>query len=78
MSEKIGQTETEKWAKEMLACRQIVNEVLKFGVSQAQILNIINLLAMELEDREILLAFSAVAKDALEKTQVSSNIITME
>lgn len=78
MSEKIGNTETDNWANEMLRCRQIVQEVIKFGVSQKQILNIIKLLAMELEDREALVAISAVVKEALDEAQVSSNIITME
>ena len=78
MSEKIGNTETDNWANEMLRCHQIVQEVIKFGVSQKQILNIIKLLAMELEDREALVAISAVIKEALDEAQVSSNIITME
>lgn len=78
MSEKIGNTETDNWANEMLRCRQIVQEVIKFGVSQKQILNIIKLLAMELEDREALVAISAVVKEALDEAQVSSNIITTE
>lgn len=78
MTEKIGQTETESWAQEMLVCRQIVREISNFGVSQNQLLNIIKLLAMELEDHETLVAISAVVKEALEGAQVSSNIITME
>jgi hypothetical protein len=78
MAEKIGQSETEKWAAEMLACRQIAAEILKFGVSQKQLLNIIKLLAMELEDRDALIAISAVVKEALEEAHVSNNIITME
>lgn len=78
MTEKIGQTETENWAQEMLVCRQIVREISKFGVNQNQLLNIIKLLAMELEDHETLVAISAVVKEALEGAQVSSNIITME
>jgi len=78
MSEKIGNTETDNWANEMLQCRQIVHEVVKFGVSQRQILNVIKLLAVELEDREALVAISAVVKEALDEAQVSSNIITME
>lgn len=78
MSEKIGNTETDNWANEMLRCRQIVQEVIKFGVSQKQILNIIKLLAMELEDREALVVISAVVKEALDEAHVSSNIITME
>jgi hypothetical protein len=78
MTEKIGQTETEQWANETLKSRQIVSEILKFGVSQRQILGIIKLLAMELEDREALVAISSVVKEALDGAQVSSNIITME
>ena len=78
MAEKVGQTETEKWAQEMLVCRQIAGEISKFGVNQRQLLNIIKLLAMELEDREALVAISAVVKEALEGAQVSSNLITME
>jgi hypothetical protein len=78
MAEKIGQSETEKWASEMLTCRQISSEILKFGVNQKQLLNIIKLLAMELEDRDALIAISAVVKEALEEAHVSNNIITME
>jgi hypothetical protein len=78
MTEKIGQTETESWAQESLKSRQVVSEILKFGVNQKQILNIINLLAMELEDREALVAISSIVKEALKGAQVSSNIITTE
>lgn len=78
MTEKIGQTETEKWAQEMLACRQVVAEILKFGVNQKQLLNIIKLLAMELEDREALVAISAVVNEALNEAQVTNNVISME
>ena len=78
MTEKVGQTETDAWAREMLVSRQIVGEVLKFGVSQKQILSIIKLLAMELEDREALVAISAVVNEALNEAQISSSIITTE
>ena len=78
MTEKIGKTETENWAQEMLVCRQIVKEISKFGVNQGQLLNIIKLLAMELEDHEAMVAISAVVKEALEGAQVSSNLITTE
>jgi len=78
MVEKVGQTETEAWAKDTLTSRQIVGEILKFGVNQKQILNIIKLLSMELEDHEAMVVIAAVVKEALEKAPVSSNIITME
>ena len=74
MTEKIGQTETEQWAADMLVCRQITNEVISFGVSQRQLLNIIKLLAMELEHRDALVAISEVVKEALEDAK-NSNII---
>ena len=78
MVEKIGQTETETWAKEMLTCRQIVSEITKFGVSQKQLLNIIKLLSMELENRDALLAINAVVSEALDEVPGSNNLITME
>ena len=74
MTEKIGQTETEQWAADMLVCRQITNEVISFCVSQRQLLNIIKLLAMELEHRDALVAISEVVKEALEEAK-NSNII---
>jgi len=77
MTEKIGQTDTDKWAADMRTCRQITNEIISFGINQKQLLNIIKLLAMELENRSALIAISEVVKETLEETQVS-NIITLE
>ncbi len=36
------------------AAREIVHEIMNFGVSQQQILHIINLLALELEDNNLM------------------------
>ncbi len=36
------------------AAREIVQEIMNFGVSQQQILHIINLLALELEDNKMM------------------------
>lgn len=41
---------------ESAKCREIVSEILNFGVNQAQIQTLIKLLAMELENREKMLA----------------------
>ena len=38
-----------------IKCRNIVKEILDFGVTQDQIKNIINLLALELDDRDLML-----------------------
>jgi hypothetical protein len=47
-----GKTETELLVEETLQCRQIIKEITKFGVSQKQILKIIELLSLELENIE--------------------------
>ena len=47
---KYGKTDTENMAEMTLQCREIVKEVLRFGVTQEQILKIIELFALELEN----------------------------
>lgn len=59
----IGKSESDKKAEDLLKCRQITSEILKFGVSQDQILQIIYLLSLELEDRDALLEISTVVKE---------------
>ena len=39
---------------ENAAAREITHEIMRFGVSQPQILQIINLLALELEDNKLM------------------------
>ena len=46
--------------------RDIVQEILNFGVSQQQILYIVYLLALELEDRDAMLKISNSVKQLLE------------
>ena len=45
-----GQAQSEKFADENKACRQIVKEINNFGVTQRQMLMIVYLMAMELEN----------------------------
>ena len=52
---KIEETESEDLLENAMA-REIVQEIMKFGVSQPQILQIINLLALELEDNDTMKA----------------------
>tara|TARA_Y100000310_G_C20655280_1_gene801665 strand:- start:1969 stop:2223 length:255 start_codon:yes stop_codon:yes gene_type:complete len=49
---KYGQTKTESLAESGIRCRQIVREIIKFGMTQEQILKTIELLALELENIE--------------------------
>ncbi len=46
---KYGKTEEEAKAEKMFQCRQIVSEILNFGINEAQKRQIIKLLACELE-----------------------------
>tara|TARA_Y100000310_G_C20439428_1_gene695342 strand:- start:4 stop:234 length:231 start_codon:yes stop_codon:yes gene_type:complete len=50
MMKKYGKTEIEAQAEKMHRCREIVREIIKFGVNDNQKKQIIKLLALELED----------------------------
>ena len=43
-------------AKSLLRCREIKNEILRFGINQLEIEQLIKLLALELENREKMLS----------------------
>ena len=76
---KYGETDSDKWVKEMSASREIVYEIIKHGVSQAQINQIIGLLALELENRDLLKGYRDVYKisqgETVEGNQTTSKII---
>jgi hypothetical protein len=76
---KYGETNTDKWAREMTKSREIVAEIMRFGVSQSQLPQIINLLALELEDRDAMLAFTnaykSLQEETIEETVNTSKII---
>ena len=65
----------EKLIKEISACRNIVNEIMNFGVSQDQILQIIYQLALELENREHLTEIICLVKKLKENIDVQSEEI---
>ena len=46
-----GKTEQEKTIEDMVQCREIVQEILDFGVTQPQIMKIAYLLSLELENQ---------------------------
>lgn len=55
MTKFYGETKHEQDAGDMTACRQIVSEIMNFGVKQSQIISVVKLLALELENREHML-----------------------
>lgn len=72
-----GETDTEKEQKAMIKAREIVHEIMNFGVSQAQIVQIIRLLSLEIEDRALMVAIRNAASSGDSSTaQTRSGIIT--
>lgn len=65
--------EDQKWAKEVLTCRQIVAEIARFGVNEEQKLKIIELLALELENRDASVEIARISKSANEAKQKNTN-----
>jgi hypothetical protein len=63
---KYGKFPKETMVEDRVKARNIVQEILNFGVSQQQILYIAYLLALELEDRDIMLKISNSIKQLLE------------
>lgn len=59
---KIGQTHTEKRAKSLQKCREVVTEINNFGINDFERLQIIYLLSLELEDRVLMEDFAEVVK----------------
>lgn len=72
---KYGIKEKEKPYLESIKCRQIVAEIMNFGVNQKQIETIIRMLALELDSREKMIAIrecidSFDAENKIEKNSI--------
>lgn len=69
MTEHFGKLESEAMLEENVACREIVKEIMNFGVDQRQILFIVRLLALELDNldhcREIIGAVDSFNENIL-------------
>ncbi len=68
---KYGKSDEEVDVEEAVRCREIVQEILNFGVNQFQIKKIIQFLSLELEDRDLLIALNDVIKNDLEDNKTS-------
>ena len=71
-----GTSEIEVDLQDKIKAREIVQSVLDYGVNQKQILQIINLFAMELEDNNLMKQITGIITQSREGTK--SNIITGE
>ena len=68
---KIGKTLEEKRVENMTMCREIVQEILKFGVNESQKERIIYLLSLELESRENMIKISKIINDENKKEEAA-------
>ena len=59
-------------ATDSFVARQIIQEILDFGVNQNQMIKIIQMLALELENRSLMIAINACIEDSLEVKEVDS------
>ena len=73
---KYGKTESDLHAQKMHTCREIVKEILDFGVNESQKRQIIKLMAMELED--VILMKEIVNSISLDKKNSSKKLIYTE
>lgn len=73
MSELFGSLQSEKVAEENIACRRIVDEILRFGVNQRQLKYIIYTLAMNVENVEVMQELSIAIKEICPEIFLSSD-----
>jgi len=71
---KYGNTSEEGDILDSAKCRDIINEILNFGVNQTQMLTLIKLLSLELEDRALMLRINEALN---EETQINKPTITI-
>ena len=75
LNEQIKHEKDKTWLNHKIRSREIVSEILRFGVSQSHIVHIINLLALELEDREMMLAIRGITSDEEKSDDVKPQIL---
>jgi len=76
LREQIQKEKEKKWMNDRAQAREITKEILRFGVSQEQIIHIIKMLALELEDHAMMQTICTAIniEEELDQT-ISSKII---
>ena len=73
---KFGKTKEEADAEKMIQCREIVKEIMDFGVNESQKLQIIKLLSCELEDVNVMKDIVRIIKCASGEEESKKIILT--
>ena len=63
---KYGDTNTTRLFQERHQCREIIGEIMKFGVSENQKVRIIYLLSLELENNDLMKEIVSICKERLD------------
>jgi len=70
-----GVSESERTVLDSAQCREIVNEILNFGINQLQMLTLIKLLSLELEDRDLMLKIIEIVDCKIKNDQEAETTI---
>ena len=68
---KYGNSQEEENIEEAIKCREIVQEILNFGVNQFQVKKIIQFLSLELEDRDLMVTINDLINNNLNSNESS-------
>ena len=68
---KVTSHKNEKVLTESVICREIIQEIMKFGVNQHQIRKIIKLLSLELDDHVVMKSICAAIDGDKKKTDLT-------
>lgn len=72
MKDEKRQNYNEAEVLEAAKCREIVHEIMNFGVNQRQILTLLKLLSLELEDNSAMKKITEAIDSSLETSQLSN------
>lgn len=74
MVDRYGKLNSEEEAEEILVARNIVKEIVKYGVNEKQKLNVIRFLSMELENSEHMSQLVETIKKLNQKTLIVDSV----
>jgi hypothetical protein len=75
---KYGKSEEDVHVEKMIQCREIVKEIIEFGVSENQKLQIIYLLSLELESRDKMIGIIELVKTQKTGLKEEKKILTVD
>jgi len=75
---KYGKSEEDAHVEKMIQCREIVKEIINFGVSENQKLQIIYLLSLELESRDKMVGITELVRTQKTGLKEEKKILTVD